>query len=64
MSAEVRLKQLEQLFLKGPQMYPDGAVSVETLLDVLIVLFDECARSTLRKERTFTEFIEHGKMSY
>lgn len=61
MSAEVRLTQLEQLFLKGPLTYPDVTVSVETLLDVLIVLYDECTRSTLRKERTFTEFIEHGK---
>ncbi|XP_055343191.1 serine/threonine-protein kinase MRCK alpha-like [Paramacrobiotus metropolitanus] len=61
MSAEVRLKQLEQMFLKGPQTYPDAAVSTETLLDVLIVLYDECTRSTLRKERTFTEFIEHAK---
>ncbi|GAV07996.1 hypothetical protein RvY_17762 [Ramazzottius varieornatus] len=61
MSAEVRLHQLEQLLLKGPLVYPETAVSVETLLDVLILLYDECVRSTLKKERTFTEFIEHVK---
>ena len=64
MSAEVRLHQLEQLLLKGPLVYPESAVSVETLLDVLILLYDECVRSTLRKERTFTEFIEHGKFKF
>lgn len=33
-------------------------VSVETLLDVLIVLYDECQNSSLRREKTVSEFIE------
>jgi hypothetical protein len=35
--------------------------STETLLDVLMVLFNECCNSSLRKEKTVTEFIELGK---
>ena len=40
----------------GPQ-YGD-CVSMENLLDALVVLFDECSNSTLRKEKTIMEFIE------
>ena len=37
-------------------------VSVETLLDCLIVLFDECQNSSLRREKTVSEFIELSKI--
>jgi serine/threonine-protein kinase MRCK len=33
-------------------------VSVETLLDCLIALYDECQNSSLRREKTVSEFIE------
>lgn len=36
-------------------------VSVETLIDCLIVLFDECQNSSLRREKTVSEFIELSK---
>ena len=32
--------------------------STETLLDILLVLFNECNNSSLRKEKTVTDFIE------
>ena len=32
--------------------------STETLLDVLLVLFNECNNSSLRKEKTVTDFID------
>jgi hypothetical protein len=35
--------------------------SMETLLDILIVLFDECSGSSLRREKTVSEFIELGE---
>ena len=35
--------------------------STETLLDILVVLFDECQASSLRREKTVSEFIELGK---
>lgn len=36
-------------------------ISVETLLDCLIVLYDECQNSSLRREKTVSEFIELSK---
>jgi len=36
---------------------------METLLDILIVLFDECSGSSLRREKTVSEFIELGEFS-
>lgn len=33
-------------------------MSVEALLDCLIVLYDECCNSSLRREKTVSDFIE------
>jgi hypothetical protein len=33
-------------------------VSVETLLDVLVILYDECSNSSLRREKTVSDFLE------
>ncbi|XP_053330292.1 serine/threonine-protein kinase MRCK beta [Spea bombifrons] len=60
MSAKVRLKKLEQLLLDGPQRN-EGALSVETLLDVLICLYTECSSSTLRRDKYVSEFLEWAK---
>ncbi|XP_067884037.1 serine/threonine-protein kinase MRCK alpha-like isoform X2 [Heterodontus francisci] len=60
MSAEVRLKKLEKMILDGPRK--NGvAVSVETLLDIIICLYDECTNSPLRREKNITEFLEWAK---
>lgn len=37
---------------------PGKSMSVEALLDCLLVLYDECCNSSLRREKTVTEFIE------
>ncbi|KAM4691019.1 serine/threonine-protein kinase MRCK beta [Rhinophrynus dorsalis] len=60
MSAKVRLKKLEQLLLDGPQRN-EAALSVETLLDVLICLYTECSSSTLRRDKYVSEFLEWAK---
>ncbi|KAK4005018.1 hypothetical protein OUZ56_006742 [Daphnia magna] len=72
---ERRLKQLERLLLTSGE---DGAVSastssstststitisVETLLDALLVLYDECFTSALRREKTVSDFLELMKPS-
>lgn len=62
-SGEDRLRQLEVLFGGG---LPEGAhtakaFSTETLLDILLVLYNECCNSSLRKEKTLTDFIELGE---
>ena len=58
---ERRLRQLESLFLGGPIQGQGQCFSIETLLDVLLVLYDECCNSSLRREKTVSEFIEFGE---
>ena len=59
---EERLRELETLFLGGPlSAHEQKIFSSETLLDILLVLFNECCNSSLRKEKTVSEFIELGK---
>ncbi|RXN15350.1 serine threonine- kinase MRCK beta [Labeo rohita] len=57
MSAKVRLKKLEQLLLDGHQKN-DKSLSVETLLDILICLYNECSNSPLKREKHVTDFLE------
>ena len=61
MSGEVRLKQLEQFILDGPTQTNGQCFSVETLLDILICLYDECNNSPLRREKNILEYLEWGK---
>lgn len=37
---------------------------METLLDSLVVLYDECVNSSLRREKTISNFIEFCKNSF
>nr|XP_037876079.1 serine/threonine-protein kinase Genghis Khan isoform X2 [Bombyx mori] len=57
-----RLKQIESMFtsrrLQGPRAH---TLSVETLLDVLLVLYDECCNSSLRREKAVADFIHYVK---
>ena len=59
-AAHDRLRDLEALFLGGPLRSANEAkcFSTETLLDVLMVLYNECCNSSLRKEKTVSDFIE------
>lgn len=63
-SGEWRLRQLEALFLGGPVQAKGQSFSIETLIDVLIVLYDECCNSSLRREKTVSDFIEFGKFLF
>uniref|UniRef100_A0A2R5LLE3 non-specific serine/threonine protein kinase n=1 Tax=Ornithodoros turicata TaxID=34597 RepID=A0A2R5LLE3_9ACAR len=60
-SPEERIRELEQMFLGGPVLVNGKSFTIEGLLDVLIVLFDECCNSSLRTEKTMTNFIEYVK---
>lgn len=60
MSAKVRLKKLEQLLLDGPWRN-ESALSVETLLDVLVCLYTECSHSALRRDKYVAEFLDWGE---
>ncbi|XP_059533584.1 serine/threonine-protein kinase MRCK alpha isoform X7 [Myotis daubentonii] len=61
MSGEVRLRQLEQFILDGPARTNGQCFSVETLLDILICLYDECNNSPLRREKNILEYLEWAK---
>nr|XP_055043217.1 serine/threonine-protein kinase MRCK alpha isoform X5 [Misgurnus anguillicaudatus] len=61
MSGEVRLKKLEKLILDGPSQSSGQCFSVETLLDVLVCLYDECNNSPLRREKNILEFLDWAK---
>ncbi|NXC71183.1 MRCKA kinase, partial [Anhinga anhinga] len=61
MSGEVRLKQLEQFILDGPTQTNGQCFSVETLLDILICLYDECNNTPLRREKNILEYLEWAK---
>uniref|UniRef100_A0A3B3I9A5 CDC42 binding protein kinase alpha (DMPK-like) b n=1 Tax=Oryzias latipes TaxID=8090 RepID=A0A3B3I9A5_ORYLA len=58
MSGEVRLKKLEKLILDGPAQSNGQCLSVETLLDILVCLYDECNNSPLRREKNILEFLD------
>ncbi|XP_037073228.1 serine/threonine-protein kinase Genghis Khan-like, partial [Pollicipes pollicipes] len=58
---EARLRQLERLVLGGAGRSDGHMFSAETLLDVLVVLFDECANSSLRREKTVSDFLEFAR---
>ncbi|XP_064621934.1 serine/threonine-protein kinase MRCK alpha-like isoform X5 [Lineus longissimus] len=61
MTGDVRQRVLESLYLSGVKASNKECISLETLLDILIVLYDECCQSTLRREKNITEFIEYAK---
>ena len=61
MAALERLQRLEQIYLGGVQRSGKQSCSIETLLDVLVVLYDECCNSTLRREKSISDFVDYGK---
>ncbi|XP_070576625.1 serine/threonine-protein kinase MRCK alpha-like isoform X2 [Ptychodera flava] len=61
MAAEHRIKQLDRLYLHGVQESNGQALSLECLLDILVVLYDECCNSTLRREKCISDFVEWAK---
>ncbi|XP_018367594.1 PREDICTED: serine/threonine-protein kinase MRCK alpha isoform X1 [Trachymyrmex cornetzi] len=58
-----KLCQLEGLFIGDSAQSGRTChiVSIETLIDVLLVLYDECCNSSLRREKTVSDFIEFVK---
>ena len=62
MDVSSRYGELDTVFLRrGTQPADkDTFYSVETLLDSLMVLYQECCSSSMRRERTIAEFVESG----
>ncbi|KAK2161691.1 hypothetical protein LSH36_111g01010 [Paralvinella palmiformis] len=61
MAALERLQHLEQTYLGGVKRSARQSCSIETLLDVLVVLYDECCNSTLRREKSISDFVDYAK---
>ena len=61
MEVSQRMKRLETLYLSGIRNSNHQAVSIETLMDVLVVMFDELCGSNLRREKNITDFVEWGE---
>ena len=61
MSAPVstRIRSLEQLLLAGWDR-PTENLSLETLLDVYITLYDEVSKSSLKRQKQFSNFVEYA----
>ncbi|KAL4238234.1 hypothetical protein ACF0H5_002946 [Mactra antiquata] len=59
--AEERLKKLEEIYLGGVLNSHGEALSIETLLDILLVLYDECQSPSLRREKRISEFVDFVK---
>lgn len=50
-------------FLQNPCGRSDEPnFSVETIIDALLVMYDECCSSSFKREQTVVEFVEAGKL--
>ncbi|XP_075872597.1 serine/threonine-protein kinase MRCK beta isoform X2 [Nelusetta ayraudi] len=58
MSAQVRLKRLEELLLQQKEA---GCLSVEALLDLLLCFTAECSQSPLKREKHVNDFLDWVK---
>ncbi|TKS65095.1 Serine/threonine-protein kinase MRCK beta [Collichthys lucidus] len=58
MSAQARLKRLEELLLEQKAA---GCLSVEALLDLLLCFYTECSHSPLRREKHVNDFLQWVK---
>ncbi|XP_065912103.1 serine/threonine-protein kinase MRCK alpha-like [Dysidea avara] len=63
MDVSSRYGALDAVFLRrgNQQDARDAYYSVETLLDSLMVLYQECCSSSMRRERNIAEFVESAK---
>ena len=61
MTALERITQLDELYTGGRVRNVEEVASVECLLDILLLLHEECGQSTQRRERNFSEFLELSK---
>lgn len=58
MSAQARLKRLEELLL---EQKAEGSLSVEALLDLLLCFYTEVSQSPLKREKHVTDFLDWGR---
>ena len=60
-SPEERFRELEDLFSSAVGG-KNSAIAWESLLDTLLLLYNECNNSVLRREKNVLEFLDFGKL--
>lgn len=58
-SVSTRIRSLEHLLLAGWDR-PTENLSLETLLDVYITLYDEVSKSSLKRQKQFSNFVDYA----
>lgn len=56
---ESRFEEIKRLILNY-SINDSTVLSIDGLLDALLVLYDECGNPLLRREKTIIEFVEYG----
>ena len=63
MALAERVSSLDSMFLRKHVRVGGTAFTVDSLIDCLLLLYDECVRSSLSKEKTLQGFVKFGKLS-
>lgn len=58
-----RIFQLEKLYTSKSRGVHRNAFSTEALLDILVVLYDECNTTVMKRDKRVLDFLEIGKIS-
>lgn len=58
---EKRIREFERIYLQGPVDSDGTVLSLESLLDAFLLLYDECVNSSLRREKIVNDFVKFGK---
>ena len=61
-NAEKRVRKLEKLYSSPISDINSEVFSIDTLIDALLVLYDECNTSLLKRDKHVAEFLEIGKL--
>jgi len=56
---ESRFEEVKRLILNY-SINDSTVLSIDGLLDALLVLYDECCNATFKREKTIIEFLEYG----
>ena len=62
-NGEERIEKLERLFSSNGVGVNREIFSTETLLDILIVLYDECNTTLMKREKHILDFLNIGKIN-
>lgn len=59
-SLKERVSRVDNMFLRNHIRVGGTAFTVDSLVDCLLLLYDECVRSSLSKDKTLQGFVKFG----